>query len=115
MNNYYVYLHKTKDDKPFYVGKGKDKRAWSKIGRNTEWKDLVKQIGEYKVELVYNNLSEEESLHIEKELIASIGINNLTNILEKGGMSGESIEYIKAEESINDFINLCKLYDSLCK
>jgi hypothetical protein len=112
VNSYYVYLHKTKDGVPFYVGKGKGKRAWS-TDRNTNWKEFVNTIGEYDVEIVNDKLSEKQSLEIEKNLISTIGITNLTNILEEGYESGESPEYLKAEESLNDFINLCKIYDSL--
>ena len=115
LNSYYVYLHKTKDGIPFYVGKGKGKRAWDTNNRNSNWIELVNQITEYDVEIVNDKLSERQSLEIEKNLISTIGISNLTNILEEGYSSGESAEYLKAEESINDFINLCKLYDTLCK
>ena len=113
MNNYYVYIHKTKDGIPFYVGKGKGKRAWSNA-RNTNWKEYVNQIGEYDIELPHTNLSEQKALDIEKELIASIGITNLTNIMERGySVEKKFDEFDKAEQSINDFINLCKLYYSL--
>ena len=115
LNNYYVYLHKTKEGTPFYVGKGKGNRAWNKSNRNKDWQLLVDRIGEYEVEIVNDKLSESQSLELEKNLISTIGITNLTNVLEEGYTSGESAEYLKAEESLNDFINLCKIYDSLCK
>ena len=114
MSRYYVYIHKTKDGVPFYVGKGTGKRAWS-TDRNDNWKEFVNRIGEYEVEIVNDKLSEKQSLELEKNLISTFGISNLTNVLEEGYMSGESEQYLKAEQSINDFINLCKLYDSLCK
>ena len=113
MDNYYVYLHKTKNGIPFYVGKGKGYRAWSKT-RNNSWKEFVNTIGEYDVEIVNDKLSEQQSLDIEQNLISDIGISNLTNILEKGHASGvKSDAYKKAEQSVNDFINLMNVYYSL--
>jgi hypothetical protein len=86
MNSYYVYLHKTKDGVPFYVGKGKGRRAYS-TNRNDSWKELVSSIGEYDVEIRYKGLSEEDSFAIEKRLIAEIGLGNLTN-MTNGGEGG---------------------------
>ena len=101
MNNYYVYIHKTKDGIPFYVGKGKGKRAWSNA-RNTNWKEFVNQIGEYDIELPHTNLSEEKALDIEKELIAKIGLDKLTNIAAYGFTSAKSLT------EFDIYFELCK-------
>ena len=93
MNNYYVYIHKTKDGVPFYVGKGKGRRAWS-TDRNKNWKELVNTIGEYDVEIVSDKLSEKQSLEFEKNLISTIGITNLTNILEQGYITNNPYQYM---------------------
>jgi len=52
--NYYVYFHKDKDDNIFYIGKGKNRRAWKKTGRHTIWKYYVDKYleGEYAVLLI---------------------------------------------------------------
>ena len=90
MNNYYVYIHKTKDGNPFYIGKGKGKRAYS-IARNNHWKEFVSRIGQYDIEIPYTNLTEEKALQLEKELIAQIGLDNLTNIVAEGYITAKPL------------------------
>jgi len=106
MNNYYVYIHKTKDGIPFYVGKGKGKRAWS-TNRNADWKEFVNRIGDYNVELPYTNLSEQKALDIEKKLIADIGVNNLTNILSEGYITHNPYQYMY--DTANELICLANI------
>lgn len=116
MNNYYVYIHKTKDGVPFYIGKGKGKRAYS-LARNNDWKAFVERIGEYDIEIPYNNLSEEKALEIEKQLIAQIGLNNLTNILAEGYITSKPLseleeEWELAKTLIKLFYDFNKIYKS---
>lgn len=115
MNNYYVYIHKTKDGIPFYIGKGKGKRAYS-LARNNDWKEFVQKIGEYDIEIPYNNLSEEKALDIEKKLIAEIGLDNLTNILDEGYVTAKPLS--EAEEWFEEyktFVDLFYNYDKIYK
>jgi len=73
-----VYQHRRKDtNEIFYVGRGKIlKRAYSKANRNTHWHNIVNKT-DYEVEIIYSNLSWEESGLKEIELIKSIGRQNL--------------------------------------
>lgn len=90
MNEYYVYqLIDPRTDKPFYVGEGKDKRAYSHLnftsGCNNPHKDrIIKKIQksgqQVIVQIVKIGLSKEQSVNLEEELIAKIGIENLSNI-----------------------------------
>ena len=41
-NDYYVYLHKTLDGNPFYVGKGRLNRAYSSYSRSKNWHQISK-------------------------------------------------------------------------
>ena len=68
-NDYYVYLHKTLDGNPFYVGKGRLNRAYSSYSRSKNWHQISK-CG-YTVELVFTNLTEKEALEEESKLILS--------------------------------------------
>ena len=90
-NVFYVYLHRRKtDNKVFYVGKGKGRRAYAKTSRSQWWKSVSDKHGLI-VEIVFENLSEEEAFQIEKDTILEFKyfghpLVNLTNGGE--GMSG---------------------------
>jgi len=91
MDNYYVYqLVDPRTGKPFYVGEGKDQRAWShqkfKSGCHNPHKDrFIRKIQsqglEVIVEFLYTNLTKEQSTLIETKIIDQIGLENLTNIV----------------------------------
>jgi len=69
VNNYYIYIHIRKDKNiPFYLGKGRDKRAWFFYQRNSLWHRINKKHGT-EVKILLKNLSEEEAFVKEKELI----------------------------------------------
>lgn len=75
MNEYYVYAYLRKDDNtPYYIGKGKNGRAWSKNhGRISVPKDSSKIVK------LYEFLTEEEAHKIERELIRKYGRKDLGN------------------------------------
>jgi hypothetical protein len=90
MNNYYVYqLIDPRNGRPFYVGEGKQQRAWSHqkfaSGCHNPHKDRVirkiQSLGlEVGVELIKTDLTKQKSIQFEEQLIEEIGIENLTNI-----------------------------------
>ena len=90
-NIYYVYAHhKASDNQPFYIGKGKDKRAYSKKGRSSFWKKVTDKYDWY-VSILHSNLSEQDALNKEVELIALYGRrDNGTGILVNLTDGGES-------------------------
>jgi hypothetical protein len=76
---YYIYLHIRKDNlKPFYIGKGKDRRAYSKKSRNNYWQNIVKK-HDYKIIFLEENLSENEANIKENYWITLFGRKNLNN------------------------------------
>lgn len=91
MSEFYVYIHlRPIDGKPFYVGKGRGKRAWSVKSRNLYWHNVVKKYGLI-VHIMADGLTEKEALSLEMSTIALIGIDNLTNMTAGGeGSSGLS-------------------------
>jgi hypothetical protein len=81
---YYVYFHRRNDTNAvFYVGKGKDRRAWSKGSRNKHWKHITEKHG-YTVELVEEGLTEKQSFEREMFYVDSLGFENLVNLTVGG-------------------------------
>lgn len=70
---YYVYLHiKETDGTPFYIGKGKKERAYSKAHRSKWWNSTVDKYG-CDVIILEDELTEEEAYRLERYWIARIG------------------------------------------
>ena len=69
--DFYVYVHFRNDiGEPFYVGKGRDKRAYWSYSRNKWWNRIVNKHG-YTVKVVKNfKLDEQAAFEFEKELIS---------------------------------------------
>lgn len=109
---FYVYQHKKADtNEVFYVGKGKNKRAWSCNGRNILWKRTAKKHG-FCVEFIAQDVDEELSFLVEAEAIdkyKAIGIN-LVNMTDGGeGASGyKHTEEHKASLKGNEYWKLMK-------
>lgn|SRR5262245_24866772 len=99
---YYVYVHCDRATRtPFYVGKGKGRRAYDFLGRQPEWHLKVKSLaGAFDVEIVENDLTEEEAYDLERELIrkhgkVADGKGTLLNVTDGGSLDfGElSVEF----------------------
>lgn len=77
MDKYYVYMHcYAATGVPFYVGKGTGNRAYRKHGRSSAWKKIT-DLNSYEVEIVKKNLTNNEALSLEKEII--LNNSNLIN------------------------------------
>lgn len=71
---YYVYAHRNVETKQvFYVGKGKENRAWTD-DRSAAWIDYVHGIGgKYDVILLHQDLTEDEAINLERVEIEANG------------------------------------------
>ncbi len=80
MNIYYVYAYLREDSTPYYIGKGKNDRAWSKSGHASRGIYLPKDPGG--IILLAENLTNQEALDLEAELIKYYGRKDIgTGIL----------------------------------
>ena len=83
---FYVYKYLREDGSPYYIGKGKDDRAWYK-GKH-ERIHLPKD--KSRIVIVQENLSEEQAFQLESELIEYYGRKDLnTGILHNLTNGGE--------------------------
>lgn len=76
-NKFYVYAHYIPgENTPFYIGKGTGRRAYHLYDRSNFWKSVVGKYG-YEVKLLYENLTHEDALFKEAELIKFYGRRDL--------------------------------------
>lgn len=95
---YYVYAYLRQDGSPYYIGKGKGQRAWSK-----NHKGIGVPKDQSKIKMIYENLTEEVAHSLEQKLIAQYGRKDLgTGILHNKTNGGDgSSGRILSEESKN--------------
>ena len=107
MNKFYVYAHfKPGESTPFYIGKGFGYRAYKKTGRATRWKNYVNKYGDPDVKLLYENLSEDEALKKETELIQQFGrIDNGTGPLINQTDGGDGVTGLRHSDEIKEVIS----------
>lgn len=110
----YLYRHIRLDkNEPFYIGIGSDsnyKRAYSERGRNVFWKRIVNKI-EYRVDIIFDNLSWELICRKEIRLIKLYGrrdlkLGTLCNLTDGGdGSLGVIPSIITREKMIKALKN----------
>jgi hypothetical protein len=101
-----VYRHIRLDkNEPFYIGIGKtEKRAYSKHSRNRYWNHITKNT-EYKVQILFDDLSWDMAVEKEIELIQTygrkdLGLGTLVNLTD----GGEGLRNYKLSESQLQFL-----------
>lgn len=89
---FYVYIHKTPDGKPFYVGKGNGKRAYNFYCRSTWHKNIVAKHGRANILIeIINCFNESQAFDLEKIYIKQFKNDGicLVNLTDGGeGSSG---------------------------
>ena len=92
---YYIYAHyRPGDDVPFYIGKGKEGRAWMEESRSRWWKNIVNKYGRFEVGFLYEGINEWDAYCLEIFLIWTYGrrdrgVGPLVNMTDGGeGLSG---------------------------
>lgn len=96
MKHFYVYAHFTEVGDLFYIGKGKNNRAFSNKGRSKYWKRVKNKHG-IKIEIIEKDISEEEAFILEMMFIEVL--NPRCNFT-KGGSGGCTwVKYSEEEKT----------------
>jgi hypothetical protein len=96
MNNYYTYAYLREDGTPYYIGKGKGRRAWSKQHRINIPTDLSR------IKIIKDGLTDNESKALEIELIAHYGRKDLgTGILHNQTDGGDGANLKGKQNGMN--------------
>ena len=86
MKNYYVYEYLREDGTPYYVGKGKNNRAY------VNNRSIPKPLDTNRIKLVKTELTEQEAFDLEIALILTYGRKDLgTGILRNMTNGGEGV------------------------
>lgn len=90
---FYVYLHRAPDGSVFYVGKGRERRAWSRV-RTDVWSRYVSERlgGRYDVVIHRDGLTHGEALALESELIRAYGAALVNWINPSRDIDAEALE-----------------------
>lgn len=105
--DYYVYIHRRKTTgEVFYVGKGKNQRAFDKHSRKLLWHRIVKKHGLI-VEIIADGLQEWYALELERELIAyygrfDLGLGSLVNFTDGGESNSGRIVSEKTRQTLSE-------------
>jgi hypothetical protein len=89
MNIYYVYQYVRADQTPYYIGKGKNKRAWKSHRRSNGAE--IKPKDDSRIQIVSEHLTEKDAFALEIKLIALYGLSSDGGILvnmKYGGQGG---------------------------
>jgi hypothetical protein len=106
MNDFYTYAYLREDGTPYYIGKGKGRRAYQRHKRGKQY-DFRPKNNEGKTDfnrilILKKNLTEEYSIKHEEYLIAVIGRKDLgTGILRNltdGGQRGGTHIFVPKKE-----------------
>lgn len=109
---FYVYLHKRPtDNSVFYVGKGKENRAWTNKSRSPHWQHVVDKHGGFLVEIIKENLTEQEAFELEALTVRGIGIENLTN-KTLGGISTTGMQHSEETKKLQSEIAKKRIEDN---
>jgi|TARA_B100001094_G_scaffold315914_1_gene356478 hypothetical protein len=87
MNIYYVYQYVREDQTPYYIGKGKDDRAWVSHCRSNGAE--IKPKDNSRIQILKENLTEQEAFALETELIQKYELKENGGLLVNMTYGGE--------------------------
>lgn len=97
---YYVYSYNRGDGTPYYIGKGKNRRAWESHRRSNGCD--IRPRDKSRIVLVKQNLTEDEAWQLERELIAKWRRLEDGGVLINRNTGGEGGQTVTSESRRGD-------------
>jgi len=89
---YYTYAHHKPDGSIFYIGKGRDARAYAKTGRSIHWNNTAKKYKDFTVTILAKWPTEKEAFEHEIFLIETFKLMSVSIVnLSKGGEGASGV------------------------
>jgi hypothetical protein len=95
---YYTYAHYTPKGEIFYIGKGKDERAFSRSDRSYKWREVVKNARGIIVQILADWNTEKEAFDHEKLLVSCFKDMGANLVNQTDGGAGVK-NYMQSPES----------------
>lgn len=105
MKTYVLYRHiRLDNNEPFYIGIGNQKRPYEKRRRNNYWQNIIAKT-DYRIEILFDDLTWDEACEKEKEFIKihgrkDLSLGTLVNLTDGGDGTLNTTSWNKGKKGL---------------